>query len=123
MSTQLALLAFAAMPVATYAADTASSSSTKSIRHWVSCDESIDESAQVEAALQAAANHAFTLVVDCPVRLHTGSAASRSIAVPDGVTIEFEGAGEFLAVSNGPPALTVANPDEVTFINWNYTYL
>ncbi len=96
---------------------------TKSISGWVSCSETIDESAQLAAALQAAANNAFTLIVDCPVRLHTGTAATRSIPVPDGVTIQFEGAGEFLAVSNGPPALTVADPSQVTFINWTYTYL
>ena len=95
----------------------------KSIKEWVSCSETIDESAQLASALQAAANNAFTLVVDCPVRLHTGTASKSSIAVPDGVTIEFEGAGEFLAASDGPPALTVANPSEVTFINWNYTFL
>ena len=95
----------------------------KSIKEWVSCSETIDESAQLASALQAAANNAFTLVVDCPVRLHTGTASESSIAVPDGVTVEFEGAGEFLAQSNGPPALTVENPSEVTFNNWNYTYL
>jgi hypothetical protein len=96
---------------------------TKSIRGWVSCDESIDESAQLDQALLSAANNAFTLIVDCPVRFHTGTAATRSIAVPDGVTISFQGAGEFLTVSNGPPALTVAHPSEVTFIDWNLVYL
>lgn len=96
---------------------------TKPISDWVSCSETIDESAQLAAALQAAANNAFILLVNCPVRLHTGTAATKSIAVPAGVTIKFEGAGEFLGVTNGPPALTVAEPTEVTFLNWNYTYL
>ena len=96
---------------------------TKSIKQWVSCSETIDESAQLASALQAAANNAFTLIIDCPVRLHTGTAALSSIVVPDGVTVQFVGAGEFLAVSNGPPALTVADPSQVTFIDWNYTYL
>ena len=96
---------------------------TKSIREWVSCSETIDESGQLEQALVSAANNAFTLVVDCPVRFHTGNAANRSIAVPDGVTLSFQGAGEFLTVSNGPPALTVAHPSEVTFLDWNLTYL
>jgi hypothetical protein len=96
---------------------------TKSIREWVSCSETIDESAQLASALLAAANDAFTLIVDCPVRFHTGTAATRSIAVPDGVTISFQGAGEFLTVSNGPPALTIAHPSEVTFVDWNLTYL
>jgi hypothetical protein len=96
---------------------------TKSIRAWVSCNDTIDESVQLEQALLSAANNSFTLIVDCPVRFHTGTASTRSIAVPDGVTLSFQGAGEFLTVSNGPPALTVAHPSEVTFIDWNLTYL
>ncbi len=95
---------------------------TKSIRGWVSCSETIDESGQLEQALLSAANNAFTLVIDCPVRFHTGTASTRSIAVPDGVTLSFQGAGELLTVSNGPPALTVAHPSEVTFLDWNLTY-
>jgi hypothetical protein len=83
----------------------------------------VDESTQLSQALMSAANNAFTLIVDCPVRFHTGTAASSSIAVPDGVTIQFTGAGEFLAVSNGPPALTVAHPTLVTFLDWNLTWL
>lgn len=96
---------------------------TKSIRDWVTCNETIDESFQLEQALLSAANNAFTLIVDCPVRFHTGTASLRSIAVPDGVTISFQGAGEFLTVSNGPPALTIAHPSEVTFLDWNLTFL
>jgi len=96
---------------------------SKSIKQWVSCNESIDETEQVASALLAAANNAFTLIVDCPVRLHTGTAATTSIAVPNGITIQFEGAGEFFGVGDGPPALSVADPSQVTFIDWNYTYL
>ena len=96
---------------------------TKSIRQWVSCDGAIDESAQLEQALNAASNNAFVLMVDCPVRFHTGQAALASIAVPDGVTISFAGAGEFLIETDGPPALAVTNPDTTQFVNWNVTYL
>ena len=96
---------------------------TKSIRGWVSCSETIDESGQLEQALFSAANNAFTLIVDCPVRFHTGTASLRSIAVPDGVTLSFQGAGEFLMVDSGPPALTVAHPSQVTFLDWNLIYL
>ena len=95
---------------------------SKSIGAWVSCNPAIDESAQVEQAIYAAANH-FTLVVDCPVRFHTGAAALRSISVPDGVTIQFQGAGEFLIVGSGPPALTIANPAQVSFVDWNLNFL
>ena len=96
---------------------------TKSIRGWVSCSETIDESAQLEQALLSAANNAFTLIIDCPVRFHSGTASLHSIAVPDGVTLSFQGAGEFLMVNSGPPALTVAHPSEVTFLDWNLIYL
>ena len=95
----------------------------KSIRQWVSCNDQLDESDQLQQALSAAANNAFTLLIDCPVRFHTGAAALASITVPDGVTIAFEGAGEFLIVTDGPPALTLPNPSQVHFINWKVAYL
>lgn len=104
-------------------ATTTTPTTTKSIRQWVSCSETIDESNQLASALTAAANNAFVLSVDCPVRFHTGSAASRSITVPDGVTVKFSGSGEFLTVSNGPSALKITHPNKVTFINYNQTYL
>jgi hypothetical protein len=89
----------------------------------VTCDASIDESTQLEVAIDAAANNAFILLIDCPVRFHTGSASTRSIPIPDGVTISFSGAGEFLIVDGGPPALTVAHPALVSFFDWNVTGL
>jgi hypothetical protein len=95
---------------------------TKSIREWVSCNDTIDETAQLDAALLAAANNAFTLIVDCAVLFHSGTSATRSIAVPDGVTLSFQGAGEFLAPATEPPALTIANPSRVTFLDWNLVY-
>jgi hypothetical protein len=89
----------------------------------VTCDASIDESTQLEVAIDAAANNAFILLIDCPVRFHTGSASTRSIPIPDGVTISFSGAGEFLIVDGGPPALTVAHPALVSFFDWSVTGL
>jgi hypothetical protein len=89
----------------------------------VTCNPSIDESTQLEVAIDAAADNAFILLIDCPVRFHTGSAWLRSIPIPDGVTISFSGAGEFLIVDGGPPALTVADPAQVSFIDWNVTAL
>jgi hypothetical protein len=96
---------------------------TKSIKQWVTCSETVDETGQLEQALIMAANHAFTLIIDCPVRLHTGTASFTSINVPDGVTVQFQGSGEFLGVHSGPPALAVAHPATVSFIDWTYTYL
>lgn len=95
----------------------------KSIKQWVTCSETIDESNQLAAAIEAAGNNAFELLVDCPVRFHTGTANASSITVPDGVTIQFTGAGEFLTVGGGPPALAIAHPQKVTFIDYNQTYL
>jgi hypothetical protein len=63
------------------------------------------------------------LQVDCPVRFHTGAAASQSVNVPDGVTLQFTGTGEFLTGDGGPPALAVDNVQLVTFIDYNQTYL
>jgi hypothetical protein len=95
----------------------------KSISAWVTCSETIDESTQLEVAIDAAANNAFNLVIDCPVRFHTGTAALRSIAVPNGVTISFTGAGEFLFADTPIPALSVANPAQVTLVDWTVTGL
>jgi hypothetical protein len=95
----------------------------KSISAWVTCDPKIDESTQLEVAIAAASNNAFDLVIDCPVRFHTGTAWNSSIPVPDGVTISFSGAGEFLIVDGGPPALAVAHPALVSFFDWNITAL
>ncbi len=95
----------------------------KSIKQWVSCNETIDETNQVAAALAAAANNAFVLNVDCPVRFHTGAAANQSISVPDGVTLQFTGSGEFLTGDGGPPALSVDHLELVTFIDYNQSYV
>jgi hypothetical protein len=92
---------------------------TKSISQWVTCNPKIDESTQLEVAIDAAANNAFTLLIDCPVRFHTGTAALSSIPIPDGVTISFSGAGEFLIADTALPALTVAHPASVSFFDWN----
>jgi hypothetical protein len=90
----------------------------------VSCSEAIDETNQLAAAIVAAAGDAFVLQVDCPVRFHTGAAASGSINVPDGVTIRFAGSGEFLTGNgSGPPALAVEHLQLVTFIDYNQSYL
>ena len=96
-------------------------STTKSIKEWgVSCSDTIDDTAQLKAAMAAAANNAFTLVIDCPVRFHTGSAGGSPVAVPDGVTMSFLGSGEFLTTGVG---LTVANLSAVTFIDFNMDVL
>ncbi len=98
----------------------AAPTTTKSIKQWVSCNEGVDETAQFKSALAAAANNAFTLVIDCPVRFHTGSAGGSPVAVPNGVTMSFTGSGELLTAGTG---LTVADLQEVTFIDFKLTAL
>jgi len=94
---------------------------TKSIKEWgVSCSDSIDDTAQLKEALAAAANNAFTLVIDCPVRFHTGSAGGSPVAVPDGVTMSFVGSGELLT---GGVGLMVSDVSAVTFIDFNMDLL
>lgn len=95
----------------------------KSIKQWVSCSESIDESNQLASALSAAAGGSFVLQIDCPVRFHTGTANGRTINVGDGTVIKFVGAGELLTVGGGATALNIAHPKTVTLTDWNVTYL
>jgi len=88
----------------------------------VSCNDTIDETVQLEQAIFAAAKQRLHVGDDCPVRFHATAATLKSIPVPDGVTISFSSAGEFLIVAAGP-ALSVAHPQLVTFLDWNLTYL
>jgi hypothetical protein len=89
---------------------------TKLLSEWVGCNDAVDETPQLKAALAAAANNAFTLIVNCPVRVHTGFNGGTPIAIPDGVTLSFEGSGEFVTAGT---AFTIAHLTEVTLINWN----
>jgi hypothetical protein len=96
----------------------------KSIKEWgVVCDDTTDQSSQLADALTAAGGGAFTLQIDCPVRFHTGTNIHNTINVPDGVTVQFIGAGELLTVSGGATALNMPHATAVTLSNWSLTYL
>jgi len=96
---------------------------SKSIKEWVTCDGSLDETEAVARAFEAAGNDAFTLVVDCPVRLHTGTEVSTSVSINDGTTVKFTGTGEFRVDDVFPPAFEVPHPKDVTLVDWNVKYV
>jgi hypothetical protein len=96
---------------------------SKSISEWVACDGLLDDTEAVARAFEAARNDAFTLVVDCPVRLHTGIEISRSVIIEDGTTVKFTGTGEFRVDNVFPPAFEVPHPNAVTLIDWNVKYV
>lgn len=93
---------------------------TKLISQWVGCNESVDETPQLKAALAAAANNAFTLIINCPVRVHTGFYGGTPIAIPNGVTLSFQGSGEILTAGT---AFTIADLSEVTLVDWTLVEL
>ncbi len=91
----------------------------KSIGAWVSCTGTLDDTAGATKAFAAARNGAFTLVVDCPVRLQSEAAIDRVIFIDNGTSVEFAGAGKFLVDNLLHPAFVIANSNNVSLVNWN----
>ena len=71
------------------------------------------------AAFAAAKNNAFTLLVDCPVKLHSGLAIDRGIFIDNGTSVLFTGAGKFFVDNMFHPAFVIANSSNITLTNWN----
>lgn len=94
----------------------------QSIHNWVSCSGK-DESAGVAAAFNAARNGAFTLVVDCPVVIHTGMDVTRPIFIDSGTTVQFTGAGLFTVDNVLVPAFVLANSRDVRLFDWKVQYV
>ena len=94
----------------------------KSISGWVSCNEISDDTKGVVRAFQAASHNAFTLVVDCPVRLVIGTDIARTVFIDDGTTVEFTGSGKFTVDNVFHPAFVIANSRNITLTNWNVEY-
>jgi hypothetical protein len=76
----------------------------------------------VAQAFAAAKHGAFTLSVDCPVRIHIGMDISRPIFIDDGTTVEFTGSGKFTVDNTFLPAFVIANSSNITLTNWNVEY-
>jgi Calx-beta domain len=94
---------------------------TKSISEWVKCD-GVDDSTGTAAALNAAKNNAFVLIIDCPFKVHFSGNVAKTIAIQDGTTVEFQGDGAITIDNVSPPPLEVVNLQNVTFVNWNVSY-
>jgi hypothetical protein len=91
----------------------------KSISGWVSCSGTSDDTSGVIKAFAAARHGAFTLVVDCPVHLHSGLAIDRGIFIDSGTAVEFTGSGKFRVDNLFHPAFIIANSNNITLTNWN----
>jgi hypothetical protein len=101
---------------------TAHASGTRSISEWVSCTGTKDDTEGAIEAFAAAANDAFTLVVDCPVVLHSGLAIDRTIFIDNKTTVTFTGAGKFLVDNLFHPAFVIANSTHITLTGWNVVW-
>ncbi len=94
----------------------------QSIRRWVSCDGKSDDTAGVARAFASAKHGAFTLVVDCPVRIHIGMDIARPIFVDDGTSVEFTGAGKFTIDNVLIPAFVIVDSSHIALTSWNVEY-
>jgi hypothetical protein len=114
---RVALLLSAA--VAGMQAGAASVPVNRSISGWVSCTGTSDDTSGAIKAFAAARNGAFTLLVDCPVRLHSGPAIDRVIFIDNGTSVEFTSSGKFLVDNLLHPAFVIANSSNISLTNWN----
>lgn len=103
-------------------ASLAASGERKSISGWASCSGVQDDALNVARAFDAARHGAFTLVVDCPVRIHVGVDIARTVFIDDGTDVEFTGAGKFVVDNVFHPAFTIANSKDIVLKNWNVEY-
>lgn len=113
-----ALVVLCAMGAPARAAD----STTQSIKRWAACDGHADDTVATAKAFAAAKQGAFTLIVDCPVRLHFGSEVGRSVFIEDGTHVTFTGAGKMIVDNVFQPAFVVANASDITLTNWDVEY-
>ena len=92
---------------------------SRSISEWTSCTGTRDDSGGAMAAFAAAKNGAFTLVVDCPVFLHSGLAVDRGIFIDNETTVQFTAAGKFIVDNMFHPAFIIANSFDINLVDWN----
>ncbi|HWS66154.1 MAG TPA: hypothetical protein VN325_25620 [Steroidobacteraceae bacterium] len=94
----------------------------KSISAWVKCGGGGDEFVGVARAFEAARHSAFTLLVDCPVRIHIGTDIARTIFIDDRTSVEFSGEGRLIIDNVFHPAFVIANSSDIVLANWNLEY-
>lgn len=95
----------------------------KSIQEWTACDGQTDDSVGAAAAFAAASNGGFTLLVDCPVRLHIASDIARPIFIDNNTTVAFAGSGTFIIDNVFQPAFVIAGSQNVILTDWNVEYV
>jgi hypothetical protein len=100
----------------------AAAGSEQSIKRWATCDGQVDDTAATAKAFAAARHNAFTLIVDCPVRLHVGSDITRSLFIDDGTHVTFSGGGKFIVDNVFQPAFVIANSSDINLTNWDVEY-
>jgi hypothetical protein len=94
----------------------------KSISAWAKCGGNEDGSDGVARAFQAARHSAFTLLIDCPVRIHIGTDIARTIFIDDGTSVEFSGGGKLIIDNVFHPAFVIANSSNIVLANWDLEY-
>jgi hypothetical protein len=94
-------------------------SGSRSISQWVTCGGTTDQTTGAMAAFQAARNDAFTLLVDCPIHLHSGLAIDRGIFIDNGTTVQFTAGGKFFVDNMFHPAFIIANSSNISLLDWN----
>ena len=94
----------------------------KSVGGWVKCDGIADDSEGLARAFAAAGHSAFTLVIDCPLRMTVGMDIARPVFIDDGTTVEFSSAGKLIIDNVFIPAFVIANSSNITLTNWNVEY-
>jgi hypothetical protein len=95
----------------------------QSIRKWAACDGRADDFQAVATAFAAASHGAFTLLIDCPVRLQMGLDNSRTLFIDDGTSVEFAGIGKFTIDNVFHPAFVIASSSDITLSNWDVEYV
>ena len=104
------------------AGDTGDAGPQKSLSQFAVCDGTTDDLWAVATAFAAAANNAFTLVVDCPAFIHVGQDLARTIFVDNGTHVTFSGNGQFNVDNVEVPAFAIVNSTDVVFSNWQVQY-
>jgi hypothetical protein len=94
----------------------------RSIRDWVGCKGEADDSDGMARAFAAARHEAFTLVVDCPIRMRIGTDISHAIFIDSGTTVEFSGTGKLTVDNVLVPAFVIANSSDIALTGWNVEY-
>lgn len=100
----------------------AQGSSSQSIRRWVVCDGRSDDAQGVARAFAAARDGAFTLLVDCPVRVHVGSDIGRTIFIDNGTHVRFTAGGRLIVDNVLIPAFVIANSSHIELSGWQVEY-